>query len=149
MEKFEIIGKNGFVRIILTRIIGFPETTSAFGGYDTESTIEIKSSNYYVKGLVWITTGNIFNFFQELEKCQKNLNGIARLESYENNLQLTIKYDETGHVVTNGKFVENYTLKNILDFEIKGDQTFMDSTVNELENIYKKYGDNKGIKTSR
>ncbi|GET24066.1 hypothetical protein [Prolixibacter sp. NT017] len=149
MEKFEIIGENGFVRIILTKVIGFPETTSVFGGYDTESTIEIRSSNYYVKGLLWITTGNIFNFFQELEKCQKNLDGIARLESYENNLQLTIKYDETGHVITNGKFVENYMLKNILDFEITGDQTFMNSTVNELDDIYKKYGDNKGINYSR
>ena len=76
MEKFEIKGEKGFFRISLTRIIGFPETTSAFGGYDTESTIEVKSSNYYFKGLVWITTGNIFNFFQELEKCQKNLKGM-------------------------------------------------------------------------
>ena len=38
--------------------------------------------------------------------------------------------------------------KNILDFEISGDQTFMNSAINELENIYKKYGDNKGIKTA-
>ncbi len=77
MEEFQIIGKSGFVRINLTNVLEFPETTSTFGGYDTESTIEIKSSNYYVKGLIWITTGNIFDFFQELVKCQKELTGIA------------------------------------------------------------------------
>ena len=149
MEKFEIKGEKGFFRISLTRIIGFPETTSAFGGYDTESTIEVKSSNYYFKGLVWITTGNIFNFFQELEKCQKNLKGIAQLESYEKNLQLTVQYDELGHIVITGKFIENHIGRNILYFEIKGDQTFINSTISELETIYKRYGDNKGIKNSR
>nr|WP_320022744.1 hypothetical protein [uncultured Draconibacterium sp.] len=149
MEKFEIIGENGFVRINLTKVYGFPDTTSAFGGYDTESEIEIKSSNYYLKGVLWVTTGNIFDFFQKLEKCQKNLVGIARLETYEKNLQLTVEYDELGHVIVKGKFIENHMEKNILDFEIKGDQTFMNSTINELENIYKKYGNNKGIKNSR
>ncbi len=149
MEKFEIIGENGFIRIYLTKVLGFPDTTSFFGGYDTESTIEIKSSSYYLKGFVWITTGNIFDFFQELEKCQKNVRGKAQLESYEQNLQLTVEYDEVGHVSVKGKFVEKYMEENILYFEIKGDQTFMNSTINELEDIHKKYGGNKGVKNSQ
>ncbi len=59
-----------------------------------------------------------------------------------------MEYDELGHVTIKGKFIENYMENNILNFEIVGDQTFIPSTIVELENIYKKYGDSKGIRNS-
>ena len=145
MEKFELKGENGFVSIQITRVFGFPESTSPFGGYDTESTIEIKCSNYYIKGLVWITTGDIFNFYKEMKECQENLKGQAKLNSYENNLLSTLKYDEFGHVVLKGKFTEKYMEENTLEFELKSDQSFMNSTLKDLELLVSKYGDNTGI----
>lgn len=117
-----------------------------FGGYDSESIIEIKSSNYHIIGNLWITTGDIFNFYQELKKCQKMIQGIAHLDSYENNLQMAVCYNELGHVLIKGKFIEKYIENNCLEFELQSDQSFVFSTMIELEDIYKKYGDNKGIK---
>jgi hypothetical protein len=146
MDKFELIGNNGFIKIHLAKVLGFPEMTSTFGGYDSESIIEIKSSNYHIIGNLWITTGDIFNFYQELKKCQKMIQGIAHLDSYENNLQMAVCYNELGHVLIKGKFIEKYIENNCLEFELQSDQSFIFSTMIELEDIYKKYGDNKGIK---
>lgn len=99
MTEIVIKGENGFLRIQIQKNFRFPESTSPFGGYDTESIIEIKSSNYYIKGLIWITTGDLYSFYKELKNCQQKVNGQANLNSYENNLHSTIPYNEFGHVV--------------------------------------------------
>lgn len=142
----EIKGDNGFLRIRIQQMFGFPESTSPFGGYDTESVIEIKSSNYYIKGLIWITTGDLYSFYQELKKCQKEIKGQAHLVSYENNLRSTISYDELGHAVLKGKFTEKYEEENTLEFELKSDQSFLNTTISELETMIAEYGDNTGLK---
>lgn len=74
------------------------------------------------------------------------IQGIAHLDSYENNLQMAVCYNELGHVLIKGKFIEKYIENNCLEFELQSDQSFIFSTMIELEDIYKKYGDNKGIK---
>jgi hypothetical protein len=145
MVKIEINGENGHLKIQIKKLFGFPESTSPFGGYTTESIIEIKSSNYYIKGLVWITTGDLFNFYKELKNCQINLKGRAVLNSYENNLYSTLFYDDLGHVILKGKFTEKYEEKNTLEFEIKSDQSFLNSTISELETMIDNYGDYTGV----
>jgi len=71
--------------------------------------------------------------------------GQAKLNSYENNLLSTLKYDELGHVVLKGKFTEKYMEENTLEFELKSDQSFINSTLKDLELLASKYGDNTGI----
>jgi hypothetical protein len=146
MTEIEIKGENGYLKIQIQKMFGFPESTSPFGGYDTESIIEIKSSNYYIKGLIWITTGDLYSFYKELKNCQEKVKGQANLNSYENNLHSTITYDEFGHAVLRGKFTEKYEEENTLEFELKSDQSYLNSTISELERMIEKYGDNTGIK---
>lgn len=146
MIGIEIKGENGYLKIQIQKMYGFPESTSPFGGYDTESVIEIKSSNYYIKGLIWITTGDLYSFYQELKICQETVKGHANLNSYENNLRSVIFYDEFGHAVLKGKFTEKYAEENTLEFELKSDQSFFNTTISELEILIEKYGDNTGIK---
>lgn len=148
MTEIKIKGENGYLKIEIQRMFGFPESTSPFGGYDTESVIEIKSSSYYIKGLIWITTGDLYSFYQELKNCQEKLKGQANLISYENNLRSTITYDGFGHAVLKGRFTEKYEEENTLEFELISDQSFLNSTILELETMIEQYGDNTGIKNN-
>jgi hypothetical protein len=145
--EFSIKGENGdYLKISLKEVHGFPESTSPFGGYDIDSFIEIKVGSYSVQGNLWITTGNIYDFFNGLQRCQKSVKGSASLRSYENNLSLTINYDQNGHTLVSGEFIElNYKL-NSLKFQIESDQSFINETLSQLKRIHEVYGDNFGKK---
>ena len=116
------------------------------GGYDSESIIEIKSQNYFVKGALWTSTGELYDFYKKLEICQRELKGTVEYKSYEINLELNITYNYLGQIEITGKYSEYTQLKTKLAFEIKSDQTYIQNTLNELEIIADKYGDNKGVK---
>lgn len=144
--EFTIYAKQGFVRIALTTVFGYPEQTSAFGGYDTQSTLEIKSGGFSVLTELYVSTGDIYNFFEQLKNCYETLNGTARLDSYEMNLRVAVEFDSLGHANISGEFVERLEPPNTLKFNLTTDQTYLKNTVTELERIYKYYGNNKGVK---
>lgn len=83
MNGFTIKCKQGFIRIELQNASGFPKETSHFGGYDAEGIVEIKSGNYYVLGEIWFTTGNVYEFYKQLDKCYRELKGMAVFWNYE------------------------------------------------------------------
>ena len=145
METIEFHGHNGdYFRLTIEEVQGFPKETSPFGGYETQSTIEIKSGSYAVKGNVWITTGNIYSLYERLLKCQETNSDFARLDSYENNLSILFEYDKFGNVTIKGQYTENYILETCLNFKILSDQSFIQQSINSLEEMYQKYGDNTG-----
>lgn len=147
MQQFSILGEpDNYLKVTIDKEYGFPESTSPFGGYDTESLVEIKSSNYHVKGMLWVTTGNIYDFYLRLKTCHKDLSGKAQLESYEGNLKFTLEFNSFGHVFVSGEFMEKSMENNILKFEFTTDQTFISKTIDELHEIYNKYGANSGVK---
>lgn len=146
MESFTIKGEADFLTFTLTEVFGFPETTCHWGGYDLRTMLEIKSRGFYVKSVLYTSTGEIFKFFQQLKSCNKNLNATAKFISYGRNLELTVEYDTLGHVNIKGRFSEQNQFDNELKFEFTSDQTFIRSSVDELSLIADKYGDMKGIK---
>ena len=147
MISISINGENGdFLKIDTQKIYGYPDTTCPFGGYDTQSSIEIKVSSYNVKGLIWISTGDLYFFYKKLKKCYINLEGESELKSYENNLISTLKFDEYGKIAFTGKFTEKHDGNNTLEFEIISDQSYIKSTISQLEQMIESYGDNTGVK---
>ena len=144
IDEFSIHADNGQIYLKIDEAFGFPTSTCHWGGYDTQSTIEIRSGNYSVKGQVYISTGNIYDFFRQFEECYKTLKGKATLESYEKNFLMILDFDGFGHVRITGTFNEMHDL-NKLDFEMKTDQTFLADTLTSLTKIYQKFGDNKGV----
>src|SRR5688500_5557745 len=106
MDYFEIKGDDGYIKVTLGEVFGFPDQTSHFGGYDTQSEIEIKSQSYFVKGTLWTTTGEIYDFYRKLEECQRHLSGTIEYNSYERNLQLQLTYDQLGHIKLAGEYCE-------------------------------------------
>jgi hypothetical protein len=145
IDDFFIQADNGQIYFKIDEAFGFPTSTCHWGGYDTQSRIEIVSGNYSVKGQVYISTGNLYDFFRQFEECYKTLKGTATLESYERNLLLKLEFDGLGHARITGAFNEMPHTLNKLFFEMNTDQTFLADTLNSLTRIYEKFGDNKGV----
>jgi len=144
MEIFEIKGDNGFLKIEIKEVFGFPNRTSHFGGYECRADIEIKIPSYHVKGDFHTSTGEIFRFYKELKKCQTELKGVAEYSTIDRNLDIKIEYKEFGQTLITGRFQQYMGSINCLEFEINSDQSYIKYTVDELQKIVKKYGDMKG-----
>ncbi|MEQ6357251.1 hypothetical protein ABNX05_21705 [Lysinibacillus sp. M3] len=60
MNAFLIGSKQGFIRIEIIEVFGFPNETSYLGGYEVKGKIDIKSGNYFVKDAeLWFSTCQI------------------------------------------------------------------------------------------
>ena len=145
MEEFEIKGDKGFLRLKIEQIIGYPEKTSPLGGYDIECSVLVKSLNYEVCTVIWVTTFDIYNFYQEIIECQKELKGQAIFHSYERILKLKLIYDEIGHCNIEGSVAECDGSNDYeLIFELTSDQSFINDTLEQMKPIVDKYGDRNG-----
>ncbi|MFJ7952784.1 hypothetical protein ACIQZG_14770 [Lysinibacillus sp. NPDC096418] len=146
MNGFTIKGKQGFIRIELQKVSGFPKDTSHFGGYDAEGNVEIESGNYYVLGELWFTTGDVYEFYKQLDKCYCELKGMATFGNYETSIKIEVVFNQLGTVVLQGYFKEKAHMENELQFEIESDQSFLSSTLEDLRIFVDHYGNSKGIK---
>jgi hypothetical protein len=146
MDEFTIQGGSDYLKITFNEVYGFPDTTCHFGGYDTKSEIEIYSDGFKLNSALWISTGEIYEFYQQLLKANEVLNGATLLSSYEGNLECNLKYDVNGHIIINGMFSKQNEYSNKLSFNFKSDQSYIQSTLRQLEAIANKYGGMKGIK---
>ncbi|WP_047155482.1 WapI family immunity protein [Aneurinibacillus tyrosinisolvens] len=146
MEGFILKGEQGYLQLHLDEVYGFPEQTSHFGGYDAEGTLEIKSNNYFVRGKLWFTTGEVCSFYEQLGRAYDLFSGEATFSSSEVNLEFKITFDSRGHAVFKGYFKELHHLDNELKFEIESDQSYFESTLADLKKFVQKYGGLKGVK---
>lgn len=147
MYAIEIGGKQGFVRIELIEVLGFPNETSYLGGYDTKGKIEIKSGNYYVKDAeLWFSTGQIYEFYKNLLKCYNELNGQISFPTSGSELRLELEFTDFGQLNINGSYQEYPSVENFLHFEFESEQSYLTSTLTELKAIVDYYGGNQGVK---
>ena len=143
-DEFILTAENGQIYFKIENVFDFPEKTSPFGGYDTQSKIEITSSNYSVAGHLYITTGEIYSFYKQLKQSYSSLTGVAQLTSYEGNLELNIVFDGFGHATVQGFFKEKLEEENELKFQLSTDQTFLFQAISGLSDIVDKYGNTLG-----
>jgi hypothetical protein len=128
------------------KVHGFPDSTSHAGGYDVNGEVEIRSENYFFKGSIWITTGEIFSFHEDLKEFYRNCNGKARIQNFENNFELLIEIDKLGRTTIQGKYKEHQHVNNELIFSFESDQSYLVKTLEELKDIHLSYGGMKGIR---
>ena len=146
-EEFAIRGESGdCIRIIFTEVYGFPNETCHWGGYDMRATVKIKAGDFDVLSNFFTSTGEIYNLYQQLERCNTQLEGVLKFASYEGNLEFTINYGQGGHIDLVGKYIPNNQCDNELRFSIVTDQSYMSETITELSSLFIKYGDNSGVK---
>ena len=105
-DEFILGADNGHFYLKIIEVFGFPKTTSPWGGYDTKSAVEIICSNYSVKGALYISTGELFTFSEQLRACYETLNGKATLSSCEGNLKMDVLFDGLGHATAKGSYKE-------------------------------------------
>lgn len=145
MEEFELKGDNGIISIGIEKTFDFPNKTCFKGGYECVVGIEIRVGSYSVKSSFYSSTGELFKFYEKLKNCQSELNGVAEFDSYEKNLELTVKYD-SGKISIWGIYQENLGIDNKLEFDFNSDQSYFKNSVQQLERIFDKYGGMKGVK---
>jgi len=145
MYEFFLRGNQGcFVSITIDEVFGFPNLTSHFGGYDVRGSVEIKSGNYYVKGELWFSTGEIYEFYNQLARRFTDIKGVASFCTTEANLKLEVTFGHRGQVLIEGYFKEFAHKDNELKFEIESNQSFFEETLEGLREFVSDYGDLKG-----
>lgn len=146
MEEFSIKGTGDFIRISFTKVYGFPDETCHWGGYDLRATLELQAGCFRVQDDFYTSTGEIYEFYEQLKLCNEQLNGLVKFQNYEANFEFTLEYDILGHVNVKGSFYDQTQFGNELRFEFNTDQSYIASTLIELKSLVEKYGDMKGIK---
>lgn len=146
MEQFSIKGHNGHFELKFVQVFGFPEQTSPWGGYDVKGEFKIRVGEYSAEGELWFSTGEIYQLYEDLKAVNEVLNGTIYFNTHENNLEFKLVFDNKGHIVIKGKYIAAYSRKNELSFEIESDQSFMTSSLSELQRIVQKYGTKEGLK---
>ncbi|MDB5269830.1 MAG: hypothetical protein JWP58_2870 [Hymenobacter sp.] len=83
--------------------------------------------------------------YQQLQQCNELLTGSAAYLSSEQDFTFTAEYNNMGHVTINGSFTEHKAGENTLHFEFPTDQSFIQTTLSQLNKLFRKYGNMQGI----
>jgi len=140
MDSFTLAGTTGSLTVQLEEVFGFPHQTSSFGGYDTRSRLRLRSHGFSVDSVLWLSTGEVFTFYQQLRAAHAQLAGIARFASSEENLCFAVAYLPLGQVALTGEYREHTPEANRLTFEIASDQSYLHRAVAELTQWAEQYG---------
>ena len=145
MESITLNSSNGYIKFHLNDILGFPNETCYYGGYDILGEIEIKCDNYFVKGSLNLSTGNIFNFYTQLTELFNSLESVAKFDSYEHQLSFFVNVNKLGHLSVEGEYREDLVNNSRLIFALEADQSYLNDWLSELKKVVNKYGNNLGI----
>ena len=83
MEQFSVKGFNGYFEIEFAQVVGFPDQTSPWGGYDVKGMFRIKVDEYSAFGELWFSTGEIYQLYQDLKNIYDTLQGTVHFNTYE------------------------------------------------------------------
>lgn len=139
---------NNYIKLEILEVFGFPDKTSFKGGYEIKCNLEISSGIYYLKtNNYYSSTGALYDFYKQLEECYTNLNGKASYKVFygEDDLLFDILFEQ-GKVKINGRYQDNPSINNVLEFEFYLDQSYFNNVLNDLSRIIKQFGNNSGIK---
>ncbi|GAB4019861.1 WapI family immunity protein [Spirosoma koreense] len=140
---FSIQGEHGFIKIEIEEVFGYPNRTCHWGGYETKSKLAFRNGAYVVEGNIWLSTGEIYNFYNDLSSAYVSVSGKAKL-FHGSILLFTVSFDDTGHLVIKGKFSPYHSESNLSIFELVSDQSYLADTLASLKDIVSVYGDNTG-----
>ncbi|MBM7572358.1 hypothetical protein [Aquibacillus albus] len=103
-----------------------------------KSEIEIKVSNYHVRGLVWFSFGELSKFAKELKLMYEKMKGNVVLVDSECNVDITFSLNQRGYFVLKGRYKENLAKDNELIFELETTQPSINRWVTKLNEAIKR-----------
>ena len=146
-EEFAIHGEGGdYIKIVFAEVHGFPNETCHWGGYDMRAIVKIKAEAFQVDSAFYTSTGEFYNLYKQLITCNKQLSGIAKFTSCEDNLDFGVEYGIGGHIDLTGKFMSGNECRNELRFAIATDQSYVNKTIVQMGRLFAKYGDETGVR---
>jgi len=98
-------------------------------------TIEINVDGYYVKGPVWMVTGELACFYTNLVKMYSEMKGQAVLVDTENQLELIFSFTKRGYVLVKGRYKKNHDRNNEIIFEFESTQPQLLETIEMMKEI--------------
>ncbi len=146
MNRFAINGNNQFIKFTFLEVYGFPEKTSFKGGYDIKAIVDIASGEFKLQSVLFTSTGELYQFYSDLKKCNQDLFGKAHYTTYEKNLTFHVGYTGIGSTIVKGIFTGQSIGENEFKFEFHSDQSFITIAIQELASIFSEYGGMKGLK---
>jgi hypothetical protein len=144
VEVFTLRAGEDTVQVCLDEVFGFPAHTSHFGGYDAWGTVAIDFGAYHVRGPLWFSTGEVWQFSTQLRTAYDALTGQARFCSSEDNLDFTLRFTPRGHWILEGVYQEHLHLPTRLLFALESDQSYLVDTLAQLADFVAIYGDSRG-----
>jgi hypothetical protein len=83
----------------------------------------------------WLEAGDIEDFASQLRSVYESLEGEAKLTPREEQFTLRVQAKTGGHVTVSGVAWSNATFENKLEFTLELDQSFLPSTLAQLEEV--------------
>jgi len=139
-----IYGEDAHIEFKLIELWGFPQSTSYSGGYDGKWEVDIKSGNYYVKDIAYLSTGELIKFDEELRVIYKSCLGKTKLMLFETDLEISLEMNNRGQLNVVGFYKACPEVDNKLDFEFSSNQSYLDKTFVQIDEMIDSYGGVKG-----
>jgi hypothetical protein len=136
---------NEHLRLMIDEVFGFPNEIAYGGGYGVRGRIDIQVGPYNVHASHCFTTGELYDFYCQLQKCYDSVSGEAILTNTEQELELKLSFDKSGKVFVIGQYQARLDISNRLCFNMITDQTYLSEVLVNLKNVYKKFGDKRGV----
>jgi len=136
---------NEYLCLTIDEVFGFPNVIAYGGGYGARGNLDIQVGPYNVHPVHCFTTGELYTFYCQLQKCYDSLSGVAILTNTEQELELKLMFNKSGKIRVIGEFQARPDVSNRLCFEMFTDQTFICEVLADLRKVHQTFGSTKGI----
>ena len=134
---FDVSSQTGkFVLSITSVDMGAHETLERGGlTADFNAKIEVKGITADIK--CWLTIGNLYSFYSELQNCYSTLVGTAVLRYYSEDLtNISVDFSRTGLCEIYGVVKDSAYSKNGVMFGVECDQTYITPNIKKLKMLF-------------
>jgi len=134
---FDISNNGDIIKLSIISIDeGTPESLER-GGITADFNVRIAVDGITADIKCWLTLGNLYIFFTELQNCYNALEGSAILKYYSEDLtNISVDFNRIGRCVIHGNVKTSSYSNNGMMFGIECDQTDIKLNINKLKMLF-------------
>ena len=124
--------KNSVISFILSSEV----SNKKIEGFDwVDAVVKIHTACFWANVNLTITLSDIISFLEQIKNMSKNLKGVARFSTIEDQINFLLEINRLGQINISGYLRESMSGRNELNFEITSDQTFLEKSILEINNL--------------